>query len=142
MDYRTRKCLFLALIIFYFYLLRVKVMSMINRRAAIAGVLVGTSAILPTGVSESSANEPNRQAQDENQDREFVIKAGMTEKEADCWEKVAQAAGAFFALPELHSMDDHEVASAIHVIQHKLLARPTYRKYLELAKAAHQKNKD
>jgi len=34
-----------------------------------------------------------------------------------------------------HPMDDHEVAHAIHVIQHKLLARPTYRKYLEMAKA-------
>ena len=118
-------------------------MSMIDRRAAIAGVLASTSAVLTTGVSESSANEPNwTPVQDENQDREFVMKAGMTEKEADCWEKVAQAAGAFFALPELHSMDDHEVASAIHVIQHKLLARPTYRKYLALAKAAHEKNKN
>jgi hypothetical protein len=59
----------------------------------------------------------------------------MTEAEADCWEQTARAAGKFFALPKLHSMDDHEVAHAIHVIQHKLLSRPVYRKYLETAKA-------
>src|SRR5262245_40312536 len=71
----------------------------------------------------------------ENQrlDRERVIACGMTEAEADCWETVAEAAGKFFALPKLHSMDDHEVAHAIHVIQHKLLSRPSYRRYLELA---------
>lgn len=69
-------------------------------------------------------------------DRDFVIAAGMTEAEADCWAVVAKAAGAFFALPKLHPMDEQEVATAIHVIQNKLLARPTYRKYLELAKAA------
>jgi hypothetical protein len=38
-------------------------------------------------------------------------------------------------------MDDHEVAHAIHVIQNKLLGRPTYRKYLETAKAAGAKKK-
>ena len=63
----------------------------------------------------------------------------MTEAEADCWAATAEAAGKFFALPKLHVMDDHEVAHAIHVIQHKLLARPTYRRYLELAKAADKK---
>ena len=69
-------------------------------------------------------------------DRERVVAAGMTEAEADCWEAVARAAGKFFELPKLHPMDAAEVATAVHVIQHKLLARPTYRKYLELAKAA------
>ena len=115
-------------------------MSIINRRTALAGVL--TSATVATGLTEgknSGVGYPT--VQDENQDRDFVMKAGLTEEEADCWEKIAAAAGAFFALPELHSMDDHEVASAIHVVQHKLLARPTYRKYLEIAKAAHE-NKD
>ena len=67
-------------------------------------------------------------------DRARVIACGMTEAEADCWEAVAHAAGKFFALPKLHPMDDHEVAHAIHVVQHKLLSRPVYRKYLELAK--------
>jgi hypothetical protein len=73
-------------------------------------------------------------AENERLDRERVIACGMTEAEADCWEAVAAAAGKFFALPKLHPMDDHEVAHAIHVVQHKLLGRPTYRKYLELAK--------
>lgn len=69
-------------------------------------------------------------------DRDFVIAAGMTEKEADCWELIAKAAGAFFDLPEMHPMDKSEVASAIHIVQNKLLSRPTYRKYLETAKAS------
>jgi hypothetical protein len=68
-------------------------------------------------------------------DRKRVIACGMTEAEADCWEAIAKAAGKFFELPKLHPMDDHEVAHAIHVIQNKLLGRPTYRKYLEMAKA-------
>ena len=59
----------------------------------------------------------------------------MTEAEADCWQAVAEAAGKFFDLPKLHPMDAQEVASAIHIIQHKLLSRPTYRRYLEMAKA-------
>jgi len=60
-------------------------------------------------------------------DRQFVLAAGMTEAEADCWEYAARAAGKFFELPELHPMDRAEVASAIHVLQNKLLSRPTYR---------------
>jgi hypothetical protein len=68
-------------------------------------------------------------------DRKRVIACGMTEAEADCWEAIAKAAGKFFELPKLHPMDDHEVAQAIHVVQNKLLGRPTYRKYLEMAKA-------
>jgi hypothetical protein len=47
--------------------------------------------------------------------------------------------GKFFALPKLHPMDDHEVAHATHAIQHKLLSRPAYRRYLELAKAEKKK---
>jgi hypothetical protein len=78
---------------------------------------------------------PQEEALNEQADRKRVIACGMTEAEADCWETVAKAAGKFFELPKIHPMDDHEVAHAIHVIQHKLLARPTYRKYLEMAKA-------
>jgi hypothetical protein len=47
---------------------------------------------------------------------------------------VAPAAGKFFALPKLHPMGAQEVASAIHVIQYKLHSRPTYRRYLDMAK--------
>src|SRR5262249_10962625 len=75
-------------------------------------------------------------------DRQMVLACGMTEAEADCWEATAEAAGKFFALPKLHVMDDHEVAHAIHIIQHKLLSRPAYRKYLELARKAKEAAKD
>lgn len=68
-----------------------------------------------------------------------VMDAGLTAEEADCWVTVAEAAGSFSKLPKLHPMDAGEVATAIHVIQHKLLARPTYRKYLERAKAESKK---
>lgn len=64
-----------------------------------------------------------------------VMAIGMTEAEADCWLATADAAGKFFALPQLHPMDKQEVATAIHVLQNKLLSRPTYRKYLETVKA-------
>lgn len=67
-------------------------------------------------------------------DRDFVLAAGMTAGEADCWAAAAECAGAFFNLPELHPMDKQEVAQAIHVIQNKLLSRPTYREYLKNAK--------
>lgn len=69
-------------------------------------------------------------------DRGRVLAVGMTEAEADCWEATARAAGLFFELPELHPTDKEEVAAAIHVVQYKLLSRPTYRRYLELARAA------
>jgi hypothetical protein len=68
-----------------------------------------------------------------------VIAAGMTGAEADCWETIAKAAGRFFGLSEMHPMDKPAVASAIHIVQNKLLNRPTYRKYLELARAARER---
>jgi hypothetical protein len=68
-------------------------------------------------------------------DRERVLACGLTAAEADCWDAVGVAAGKFFELPKLHPMDDHEVAHAIHVLQHKLLSRPAYRRYLELARS-------
>ena len=69
------------------------------------------------------------------EERGRVTAVGMTEAEADCWELAANLAGKFFSLPELHPMDRQEIATAIHVVQNKLLSRPTYRKYLEIAKA-------
>jgi hypothetical protein len=36
-------------------------------------------------------------------------------------------------------MDKQEVATAIHVVQNKLLSRPTYRRYLESFKKANSK---
>jgi hypothetical protein len=66
-------------------------------------------------------------------ERERVMSLGFTEEEAECWVLAASVAGKFFSLPDLHPMDDHEVAHATHVIQSKLLSRPAYRRYLELA---------
>jgi hypothetical protein len=74
-------------------------------------------------------------------ERERVMAVGFTEAEAECWEFTANAAGKFFSLPKLHPMDAQEVASAIHVIQNKLLSRPTYRKYLQAAKSQAEQKK-
>lgn len=79
-------------------------------------------------------NDPPKKV--EKTDKDFVMEAGMTADEAECWELIAKAAGKFFELPQQHPMDKQEVASAIHIVQNKLLSRPTYRKYLEIAKAA------
>jgi hypothetical protein len=95
--------------------------------AAAFGLL---SALPPAEAAEDK--DPKAAAQSEEKAR--VMSLGMTEGEADCWMLTAQAAGAFFALPELHPMDRAEVATAIHILQNKLLSRPTYRKYLEKAK--------
>lgn len=64
---------------------------------------------------------------------DMVMAAGLTRQEAECWELAGKLASKFFQLPKFHQMDDHEVAHAIHVVQYKLLSRPAYRKYLELA---------
>lgn len=104
-------------------------MSELKRRQVLqVGALTGLAASLNAAVEAEQDDKPKT-------DREFVIAAGMTEAEADCWAAIAKAAGLFFQLPQLHPMDEQEVASAIHIIQNKLLSRPTYRKYLELAKA-------
>ena len=115
-------------------------MDDLTRRGALAlAATAGVAAL--AAADEKKEDKPKEQKpkamidKDRALDRERVIACGMTEAEADCWEAVAVAAGKFFDLPELHVMDGHEVAHAIHVIQHKLLSRPAYRKYLELAKA-------
>ncbi len=106
-------------------------MDELTRRGALTlAATLGATAVATASDDETSASSA---------DRKRVIAAGLTEAEAECWEITAKAAGKFFALPKLHPMDEHEVAHAIHVIQHKLLSRPTYRKYLELAKAAEKK---
>ena len=99
-----------------------------SRRTAIAATLAAGASLSPLATVNTDDDKRTK-------DEEFVIAAGMTEKEAEVWRKVAEVAGDFFKLPELHPMDNQEVASAIHIIQNKLLSRPTYRKYLELAKA-------
>ena len=69
-------------------------------------------------------------------ERERVMSLGFTEEEAECRMLAASVAGKFFSRPDLHSMDDDEVAHAVHVIQSKLLSRPAYRRYLDLAREA------
>lgn len=113
-------------------------MKHINRRAAISGALA-TAATVGTAMAVESQDKP--EAVQLTSDQTYVMAAGMTEAEAKCWKLIAEAAGAFFALPEMHPTDGAEVATAVHVIQNKLLGRPTYRKYLELAKAGAAKAK-
>jgi hypothetical protein len=105
-----------------------------TRRDVLKSLAVaGGVASLPVEINSQAGQE---RSQDEKKiDRQRVIACGMTEAEADCWEIVGEAAGAFFRLPKLHPMDEQEVAQAIHIIQHKLLSRPTYRRYLELARS-------
>jgi hypothetical protein len=97
-----------------------------------------------TGPALKPSSRPGGEPMEEKAvqaDRGFVIAAGMTEAEADCWETIAKAAGQFFDLPALHPMDAQEVASAIHIVQNKLLSRVTYRRYLEMARAAGEAQK-
>lgn len=105
-------------------------MSELTRRAAIGAA--AATALLP---GEAAADDSPA----EKADRQRMIASGMTEAEAECWVLVARAAGKLLQLPKLHTMDDHEWAHAIHVLQHRLMARPVYRKYLELAKAEAKK---
>jgi hypothetical protein len=117
-------------------------MSEMTRRGAISyTAAAGLIGALATSTSAPAADD---RAVDEQlkADRTFVLGAGMTEAEADCWEMAARTAGKYFALPELHPMDRQEIATAIHVIQNKLLSRPTYRRYLELAKKGTAKKTD
>lgn len=94
-----------------------------------------------SGTAGESGTVIQEVLQDIKTDKQCIMDAGLTEAEADCWEKTAQAAAAFFKLPVLHPEDAKEVSVAIHVIQQKLLGRPTYRKYLEIAKANHKRKK-
>jgi hypothetical protein len=104
----------------------------VTRREAVgaAARAVALAGLTPTPAAADGQANP---AFDEKAERQRVIACGLTDAEADCWVAVAQAAGKFFGLPKLHPMDDHEVAQAVHVIQHKLLSRPAYRRYKELA---------
>ena len=107
----------------------------LNRRTVMKSLALGGAAAM----AQATESDSNQQEQDKiKTDKECVMEAGMTDAEAKCWALTAEAAGAFFALPTLHTEDAKEVSAAIHVIQNKLLSRPTYRKYLEIAKANHE----
>ena len=108
----------------------------LSRRGVLARAAQAGGGALLAALVPAQAEARQDEGADLDRDREFVLGAGMTPEEATCWRFAAEAAGSFFALPELHPMDKQEVASAIHVLQNKLLSRPTYRRYLELARAA------
>ena len=101
-------------------------MDEVNRRRALGLAAVAGAAVL---AAPAAADDPPAPPFDEAAERARVIAAGMTAAEADCWVLLAKAVGAFFALPKLHPMDQHEVAVAAHVLQNKLLSRPAYRVY-------------
>jgi len=114
-------------------------MDDVTRRRALKMATLGIAAsavepALDPGQAAATEDEARPANDAPKTDRDFVIAAGMTEGEADCWAAAADCAGKFFALPELHPMDNQEIAQAIHVIQNKLLSRPTYRAYLKNAK--------
>lgn len=106
--------------------------AMFAKTALLCGATTAMTALAPLATATPGIHD----AVDLDKDREFVMGAGMTAEEAECWRCAAEVAGKFFALPELHPMDAQEIATAVHVIQNKLLSRPTYRRYLELAKAS------
>jgi hypothetical protein len=91
--------------------------------------------LVALGGAAPPADPPAEQDKKKPTDRDAVVTAGMTADEADCWQVAGELAGKFFDLPKMHPMDAQEVATAIHVIQNKLLSRPTYRHYLEALKA-------
>ena len=112
-------------------------MEAITRREVMgAAALGGTVALAAMAGKTANAQESDeaKPAFDRDAEEKKVMDCGMTEEEAECWLHVSDAAGSFFKLPKLHSMDEHEVAHAIHVIQNKLLGRPTYREYLKISK--------
>jgi hypothetical protein len=110
-------------------------MEDITRREVVGGAaLAGVLALAGLTPAPAAADDKPQTAFDEQTERQRVRACGMTEAEADCWVLIALAAGKFLELPKLHPMDDHEVAHAIHIVQHKLLSRPAYRRYKELAK--------
>ena len=98
-------------------------------------IVAGATSVLPItshaqAISEERVGD-SPDAQTWAQEREKVMALGFTEDEAMCWELVARAAAQFFELPQLHPSDAPEVAEAIHIVQNKLMSRPTYRLYVQ-----------
>lgn len=108
-------------------------MDDLNRRGMLQGA-AGAGLVALLGASGPADAADGGEAGEKTLDRDCVLASGLTEAEADCWELAAKLAGKFFELPELHPMEKQEITSAIHVIQYRLLSRPTYRKYKEMHK--------
>ncbi len=110
-------------------------MDDITRRGVLGtAALAGAAALAALTPNAASAEDKASGEFDEKADRERVLASGFTEAEADCWILLNRAGAKFFELPKLHDMDDHELSHAIHVLQYRLLMRPAYRRYKELAK--------
>jgi hypothetical protein len=117
-------------------------MDDVTRRDALVRIAAaaGTASLLtPGATSGAAAQRPDQDDAHWSVERRKVVAAGMTEDEAECWVLAGKVAGKFFALPKLHDMDEHEIAHAVHVIQYRLLSRPTYRRYKEISKVTPQK---
>ncbi len=101
---------------------------------AVGGAVLGAAIARP--VLAHTQEEVPEQVDPEQQAR-AVIASGLTREEAACWNLCSDLAASYFALEPVHRFeaqrepDRHEVVHAVHVIQNKLLARPTYRKYLD-----------
>ena len=106
--------------------------TVVKTGAVLAGALLTP---IPAQAAQKSKDENGKEATTPSADRKAIMAAGLNEQEADCWRAIAEAAGALFELEELHPMDKAEVANAVHIIQNKLLSRPTYRTYI----ATHKK---
>ena len=102
--------------------------------------------ILATAIGATLiAGAPRAFAQEESDEvaeqMRAVRAAGFTSEETECWNLCADLAGKYASLERIHATDAqhqadwHEVAHAIHVVQTRLLARPTYRKYVEAIKS-------
>jgi hypothetical protein len=108
-------------------------MDELNRRSALQrtdglGLIAALAPEAQAGAADKARDE------ERELDRACVLASGMTE--ADSWELTGELAGKLLNLPELHPMDRQEIAQAIHVIQYRLLSRPTYRR----SKEAHKKS--
>lgn len=99
--------------------------------AATAGVVAAAEQLSSVA---AAVDKDKDQSKPDAPERERVMAAGMTEDEAHVWELTAELANKFAKLPKLHVMDEHEVVHAIHILQYRLLSRPTYRRYLEISK--------
>ena len=106
-------------------------MQPLSRREMLRATALASGAVLqcPTGM-RCDMNQ-----QEIALDRKHLLAAGFTDAEADCWEAVGDAAGKFLSLPLLHKGDQEEIAQGIHFLQWKLMSRPTYRRYLQAARA-------
>jgi hypothetical protein len=113
-------------------------MDELNRRGALQRT-AGLGLIAALALEGQAGAAADGREEERKLDRACVLASGMTEAEAECWELAGELAGKLLHLPELHPMDRQEMSQVIHVIQYRLLSRPTYRKYKEAHKKPPEK---